>query len=201
MSVDVRGLLPATLIEQWQDIHRESLAPIRTVAARPASISSSSATLAAARLPPGTVKQEATLAPCAELVELSAIHSHLNELETILNDMYIYVRAAQADVATLHPDFAADRGDSGLAMSPADRCTALAAALNAYEAELAMKRRVLTALSADTPLPSGQIHSLLAVWEHQPFLSLSHSISEGATAQAVVDAALSATNHRLAPSG
>ena len=161
------------LRERWKAAHEATLPLIQQLAAP----EPPSAAAAAARLPPG-VLDGATLAaalareeaarrssPCA-----AKLSRNLEALEVVLDEMHALARDARDAVAALPLASAAERGNLGLLLSPADRAMAVAAPLRCYEAELALKRYIADAVQQPVPPPRAQIDSLLVAWQCQPML-------------------------------
>lgn len=178
----------ARLESRWAAAHAKSLTGVRALAA---SEPPSPAT-AANRLPPGTL-DSATLARVLALeraehgMAAQYLDDHLDELESVLDDMHALAGEAREAAAALPLADAADRGAHGLRLSPADRASLLAAPLRAYEAELDMKRHITAALRARPPPPPAQVASLLVAWESKPLLQPVDDLRRGAEAQAAFE--------------
>ena len=157
----------AALEEQWQEVHKASLATLRQVVSRsqgsalePAFLATlPSQALSGLRQAEAHAREELG-ATTALLLEQVATH------EVLLEAMYDVHLAAMHDASRLSPQQASDRGTHRLGTSPADRCAALATALRAYEAELQLKQASVHAVRAGAP--TLELQALLLSWEVRP---------------------------------
>ena len=182
-------LAEATALEErWRVIHRESLATLRQVCAQ----SDAGSVLEPGFLAelPSIALQGLREAEAWAREEHGASVARLREQvcahEVLLEDMYAALRQARADVAALGQAAAADRGEHGLGCSPADRCSALATTLRAYEAELQLKQTSTRSLRLG--MPAAELQALLVAWELQPQLESVDAMRAGLAANELLAA-------------
>ena len=133
-------------------------------------------------LPAQACAQEELGATIALLRELVTAH------EVLLEEMYEVERHERSDVAQLSPEQAAHRGEHGLGCSPADRVSALATSLHAYEAELQIKQAAANSVRAGMPAP--ELQALVIAWEAQPLLEPVEALRAGLESQEALAASL-----------
>ena len=184
-------MLPAEwlgLEASWQAVHAESLATLRQVS-RSQGPSLEPAFLAT--LPSQALDGLREAEACAQ-EELGATIALLRELvtahEVLLEEMYEVERHERSDVAQLSPEQAAHRGEHGLGCSPADRVSALATSLHAYEAELQIKQAAASSVRAGMPAP--ELQALVIAWEAQPLLEPVEALRAGLESQEALAASL-----------
>lgn len=168
----------AALEDSWRVLHAESLATLRTVVSQPSSRAYGGAsslepaflaTLPAAALE--GLREAEALAREEHGTTVVQLHEQVAAHEALLEEMYAVMRQARAEAAMLSPESAADRGEHGLGLSPADGCAALATVLRAYEAELQMKQTIARRVGGGG-VPAAELQTLLVAWELQPMLEL-----------------------------
>jgi len=188
---------PRRLAEEqagWAATQTEALGVLRRIAARPGP---SVAGAAFELLGPDVPLVDAAFRSTLRAVERfeAAEHRRLApvlrvlvvEHEDQLERMYAALRtgrtAASADVVA-----AADRGLHGLSCSPADRCAAAAAAVEAHEVELQLKQAALAQI--DEGALEGVVQTLLVAWGAQPGLGAAHAVEAALDAQRGLERAL-----------
>ena len=165
----------ASLAPRWRDAHAASLASARALVGT-LEPSTAERAIGAAELAPESVEERLAAAAGQRTVAtqresaLAQLRHHLDELDGVLDEMHAAVARARADVAALPVAEATDRGTRGLGLSLADRASALAAPLRAYEAQLALQRSAAAALGAPIAPTAQEAQALLLAWECQPFL-------------------------------